>query len=114
MFSRAINAFIEMNSLFNFTSLNCWQIWKNAHCLLREAELGQHRGRILIMNRLCILSEEIPQDNEDVIRIRITQIINGLLKIVMFQNGLIIGDIQGRNKFSTPRFSFDSLGHDKG
>ena len=43
-----------------------------------------------------------------------TQIINGLLNIVMFQNGLIIGDIQGKNQFSTPRFSSDSLDHDKG
>ena len=56
----------------------------------------------------------VPQDNEDVIRIRITQIINGLLKIVIFQNGLMIGDIQGKNQFSTPIFSLDSLGHDKG
>ena len=72
------------------------------------------------MNRLFILfltqgiiSGDITQDNEDVIRIRITQIINGLLKMVMFQNGLIIGDIQGKNKLSTPRFSFNSLGHDR-
>ena len=53
-----------------------------------------------------------PQDNEDVIQI--TQIINWLLEIVMFQNSLIIGDIQGKNQFSTPIFSLDSLGHDKG
>ena len=37
----------------------------------------------------------VPQDHEDVIRIRITLIINGPLNIVMFKNGLIIGEIQG-------------------
>ena len=31
MFSRKINAITEMNSLFSFTSLNIWQIWRNAH-----------------------------------------------------------------------------------
>ena len=31
-------------------------------------------------------------------------IMNGLLNIVLFQNGFIIGEIQGKNRFSTPRF----------
>ena len=33
---------------------------------------------------------------------------------MMFQNGLIIGDIQEQNQISTPRFSFDDLDHGKG
>ena len=51
----------------------------------------------------------VPQDHEKVIRI---MIINGLLNIVMFKNG-IMGEMLGKNQLCTRRllvgFSFDFL-----
>ena len=68
----------------------------------------------IISNSIALYMGIAPQDNEDVIRIRITRVINGLLNIVMFQNALIIGVLQGNNQFTTARFSLDSCATNKG
>ena len=95
--SKAVDSYIQIHSRF----------------ALVDSDLRIHCFSCVLPN-LTLYMGIVPQDNEDVIRIRITRVINGLLNIVMFQNALIIGDIQGNNQFTTPRFSLDSLCHNKG